>query len=62
MRKISRQYKWQLKQLAKGKCIICGKPVITKSHCRKHALAQNKHVRKYKERREKCMTTTTTTE
>jgi len=48
---MSRQYEWQLKQLAKGRCVICGKSTVTKYHCKRHSVAQNKYVRKWKERR-----------
>lgn len=44
--KISRQYKWQLKQLKHGKCVICGKRAKTKRHCEKHAVQQYGYVKK----------------
>ena len=44
---LSRQYKWQLKQLTLGKCVICGKTATTKRYCRKHAKKQNEYVKKH---------------
>ena len=34
---ISRQRKYQLRKHRDNKCIVCGKPVNTKYHCRYHA-------------------------
>lgn len=35
---ISRQSRWQLQQQAKGLCMWgCGRPLVTKRHCREHA-------------------------
>ena len=31
---VSRQTIWQLKRKAEGKCITCGQPRVTKTHCR----------------------------
>jgi hypothetical protein len=39
MKKLSRQRKWQIKQVANGFCMICGKPARTKYHCDFHAKA-----------------------
>lgn len=33
----SRQYRWQIKQKKKGKCIICDKPRINANHCAFHS-------------------------
>lgn len=43
---MSRQYKWQLKQISKKCCVICGKVAVTKLHCQKHAQKQVGYVRK----------------
>lgn len=34
---VSRQRRWQIKQVANGRCKICAKPAVTKHHCKKHA-------------------------
>jgi hypothetical protein len=44
--RMSRQYKWQLKQISKKCCVICGKVAVTKLHCQKHAQKQVGYVRK----------------
>jgi hypothetical protein len=44
----SRQYNWQQKQIAKHRCIICGKPSISRVHCQKHLLVQRLRERKRK--------------
>lgn len=41
---MSRQQRWQLRKQKAGKCIICGKPRVTNSHCKTHASAASKHV------------------
>lgn len=45
---ITRQYKWQLKQLKLKHCVVCGKKAITKRHCKKHAEKQNIYVKRSK--------------
>lgn len=34
---MSRQWEWQKKRIAQGKCMTCGKKAATKYYCRKHA-------------------------
>ena len=41
MRKMTRQRRWQIKMVRKGKCKICGAPAVTKFLCEKHRLAVN---------------------
>jgi hypothetical protein len=38
---MTRQYHWQQKMLAAGRCILCGKRAVTKRHCRVHRHAHN---------------------
>jgi len=37
---VSRQRKWQLRQMAKGGCRICGQTAITKGYCLKHLVRE----------------------
>lgn len=34
--KHSRQYEWQRRMMAQGRCTICGKPAITARYCEFH--------------------------
>jgi hypothetical protein len=43
--KMTRQRRWQIKMVRKGKCKICGAPAVTKFHCEKHRLAVNTRAR-----------------
>jgi hypothetical protein len=43
---VSRQRKEQLRHKRDGKCILCPRPLATKNHCRKHALAARERSRK----------------
>jgi hypothetical protein len=43
--KMTRQRRWQIKMVRKGKCKICGAPAITKFLCEKHRLAVNTRAR-----------------
>jgi len=38
MKKISRQYKYQLKMMVLGRCIKCGKKAVSKYFCLKHMI------------------------
>ena len=39
---LTKQRRWQLKQIAAGKCRICGKgPLKTADHCARHAAARS---------------------
>jgi hypothetical protein len=42
---MTRQRRWQIKMVRKGKCKICGAPAVTKFHCEKHRLAVNTRAR-----------------
>ena len=42
---MTRQRRWQIKMVRKGKCKICGAPAVTKFHCGKHRLAVNTRAR-----------------
>ena len=42
---VSRQRKTQLRYHRDGKCIICGQPSVTKTHCLKHAYAHRERER-----------------
>ena len=44
--KLTRQRRWQIKMVRKGKCKICGAPAVTKFLCEKHRLAVNTRARK----------------
>jgi hypothetical protein len=44
-RKMTRQRRWQIKMVRKGKCKICGALAVTKFHCEKHRLAVNTRAR-----------------
>ena len=46
-KRISKQYKWQLKKRAKGLCIICGEKAINSRHCKRHRVDQLRHQRKH---------------
>ena len=46
-RKFSRQYLWQLRRKAQGKCIICGQPAVTKLYCLSHQLIKYQYRHKY---------------
>lgn len=43
--KISRQQKWQIKNLRAGLCVVCGGKLATNFHCLKHAIAQRERMR-----------------
>ena len=43
--KMTRQRRWQIKMVRKGKCKICGAPAVTKFLCEKHQLAVNTRAR-----------------
>lgn len=58
----TRQRIWQLKRLADGKCIICGKargPNGTKTHCRRHADQANATKRRRNQRNNATATVST---
>lgn len=40
---VSRQRKWQLRQMAKGGCRICGQVAISKGYCLKHLVQERDH-------------------
>jgi len=40
---VSRQRKWQLRQMAKGGCRICGQAAISKGYCLKHLVQERDH-------------------
>ncbi len=42
---MTRQYRWQLKQMANHNCITCGDPATTKLHCKEHAVYHRIRVR-----------------
>jgi hypothetical protein len=42
---MTRQRRWQIKMVRKGKCKICGAPAVTKFLCEKHRLATNTRTR-----------------
>jgi len=42
---MTRQRRWQIKMVRKGKCKICGAPAVTKFLCEKHRLAANTRTR-----------------
>lgn len=44
---MTRQYKWQLRQKAKGCCVICAVPVRDKTMCDRHRKIYNAHDRDY---------------
>lgn len=33
---VSRQRRWQLRKMAAGKCLVCGRPKINAKFCRMH--------------------------
>ncbi len=41
-KKLSKQYRWQLRQKEKGLCVKCGEKAINKNHCKKHAEKERK--------------------
>ena len=43
---VSRQRAYQLRHEALGLCLLCSKPVVTKAHCLKHAIAAREQQRK----------------
>jgi len=44
--KVSRQRKYQLRMLARRRCIICGERAVTVSHCLRHAVEVREASRK----------------
>lgn len=42
---MTRQRRWQIKMVRKGKCKVCGAPAVTKFLCEKHRLAVNTRAR-----------------
>jgi len=49
-KKITRQYKWQLKKIKEGKCIICGQDVVIKKFCEEHRVKANKIAKKWRKK------------
>jgi hypothetical protein len=49
---MTRQRRWQIKMVRKGKCKICGAPAVTKFHCEKHRLAVNTRAREAMHKRD----------
>jgi hypothetical protein len=50
--KMTRQRRWQIKMVRKGKCKICGAPAVIKFHCEKHRLAVNTRAREAMHKRD----------
>ena len=50
---MTRQRRWQIKMVRKGKCKVCGAPAVTKSHCEKHRLAVNTRAREALHKRDR---------
>ncbi len=48
--KISRQYRYQLRQQKKGLCILCREKRVTAFHCRKHAKAHARDTKRWREK------------
>ncbi len=44
---ISRQRRWQLRQAAAGKCIICAKKAIKNNLCKRHLKLNRKYKKRY---------------
>ena len=44
--RISRQYRYQLRMKRQKRCIICGKPAVTKWKCLKHMVKARERQRK----------------
>jgi len=42
---LSRQRKYQLRMQQQRRCIICGKPAVTASHCLSHAIKARERIR-----------------
>jgi hypothetical protein len=42
---VSRQRRWQIRQRAKGLCILCGEPAVTKTFCLRHAISARERER-----------------
>lgn len=38
----SRQYLYQQRKRAEGKCVLCGAAAVNKTHCRKHRMTAAK--------------------
>jgi hypothetical protein len=51
---MTRQRRWQIKMVRKGKCKICGAPAVTKFHCEKHRLAVNTRAREALHKRDRA--------
>ena len=43
--KVSRQRKYQLRMMAKRRCMLCGEAAVTRSHCAQHAIAYRENYR-----------------
>jgi hypothetical protein len=46
--RVSRQRRWQIKQVEMGRCMLCGQPLSDRSrcHCERHRLEYNARRRK----------------
>jgi hypothetical protein len=44
---VSRQRKYQLRNINEGKCCICGNPLANKSHCQFHAEMANAATKRF---------------
>ena len=50
--RVSRQYRWQLKQIALGRCVICGQPRnLYATHCDSCAIPVRKRSREQRRKR-----------
>jgi hypothetical protein len=47
MLKISKQRKYQLKQISQGKCILCNNILVTRQYCSVHKKKQAKSMKEY---------------
>lgn len=45
-KKMSRQRKWQLRHKARGLCVQCNQPAVSKSFCLKHLIAAREESRR----------------
>jgi len=43
---MTRQRRWQIARKARGLCVICGRPAVTRTHCRRHNEMHKAYVRK----------------
>lgn len=50
---MTRQQRYQLRRRKEGRCVECGQPAVTASHCQVHREAHNRRERERRQRHTK---------